>query len=267
MRLCIYSILTIFISVNCVFTQSTASKNVATFTIEAPQLNTSKQIWVYLPNDYHKSEKRYPVLYMHDAQNLFDDKTSYVGEWKVDEYLDTLKSNQAIVIGIEHGNNLRLDELTPFSNEKYGGGNGENYLLFIKNTLKPHVDASFKTITDSQNTTIFGSSLGGLLSFYAVIKYPDTFGKAGVFSASFWYSEEIYQFTENSTLNSSSKFYMLIGSMEGDDNIEYQNKMAQLLVSKGIPSKNFTNLVIEGGKHSESFWSTQFPNAFQWLVN
>ena len=162
--------------------QSTASKQVSVFTIEAPQLNTFKKIWVYLPKSYETSKKQYPVIYMHDAQNLFDAETSYVGEWKVDEYLDTITNNEAIIIGIEHGNEKRTEELNPYINEQYGDGKGDLYLTFIKNTLKPHIDVIYRTLKDPKNTTIIGSSLGGLISFYAVIKFPQTFGNAGVFS-------------------------------------------------------------------------------------
>ena len=117
--------------VNTLFSQqSKASKQVSTFTIEAPQLQSTKKIWLYLPKEYATSKKKYPVIYMHDAQNLFDSKTAYAGEWNIDEKLDSLNA-QVIVVGIEHGNEKRLDELTPYKNEKYGGGNGENYLDFI----------------------------------------------------------------------------------------------------------------------------------------
>lgn len=107
--------------------ESTASKNVSTFTIEAPQLKTTKKIWIYLPEGYLTSAKKYSVIYMHDAQNLFDAKTSFSGEWNVDEKLDSLKA-PVIVVGIEHGNEKRIDELTPYKNEKYGGGNADDYL-------------------------------------------------------------------------------------------------------------------------------------------
>ena len=96
-------------SLNNLFSQeSTASKNVTSFTIDAPQLNGSKKIWMYLPNEYATSKKKYPVIYMHDGQNLFDSKTSYVGEWNIDEKLDSLNA-QVIVVGIEHGNEKRID--------------------------------------------------------------------------------------------------------------------------------------------------------------
>ena len=115
---------------------STASQQVSSFTIEAPQLNTTKKIWVYLPKDYTTSTKKYPVIYMHDGQNLFDAKKSYVGEWNVDETLDSI-SAQVIVIGIENGGEKRMEELTPYKNAKYGGGNADSYLDFIVSTLKP----------------------------------------------------------------------------------------------------------------------------------
>ncbi|MGB7842151.1 MAG: alpha/beta hydrolase-fold protein, partial [Salinimicrobium sp.] len=158
-----------------VFAQSTASPNVSTFEIAAPQLDTIRKIWVYLPENYETSEESYPVLYMHDAQNLFDAATSYSGEWKVDEVLDSLKTPQVIVVGIEHGNDKRIEELTPYPNEKYGGGKADAYVNFLMITLKPHIDATYRTLPDAENTAIMGSSLGGLTSFYAAIKYPETF--------------------------------------------------------------------------------------------
>ena len=131
---------------------STASKQLATFTIKAPQLDTDKKIWIYLPKKYDSAKKKYPVIYMHDAQNLFDAKTSYVGEWNIDEKLDSLNA-QVIIVGIEHGNEKRIDELTPFKNAKYGGGNADNYLRFIVETLKPEIDKKYRTKINTRNST------------------------------------------------------------------------------------------------------------------
>jgi alpha-glucosidase len=247
--------------------QSTASKQVRTFTIAAPQLDTLKTIWVYLPKNYENSEKAYPVIYMHDAQNLFDDETSYVGEWKVDEYLDSLSKNESIIIGIEHGNAKRIDELTPYKHEKYGGGQGDAYITFIKNTLKPHVDVTYRTKTEAENTTIFGSSLGGLISFYAAIKYPETFGKAGVFSPSFWFSEKIYELVESLEISTTSKFYFLVGDKEGDTMVPDQNRMVELLKSKGTNDNQIRNLIIKDGQHNEKLWSENFAAAYNWLFS
>lgn len=154
---------------------------------------------------------------MHDAQNLFDSKTSYAGEWNVDEKLDSINA-QIIVVGIEHGNDKRMEELTPFKNEKYGGGNADAYLQFIVKTLKPEIDRTYrtKTKTKNKNTIIMGSSLGGLVSFYAVLKYPEIFGKAAVFSPSFWFSNKIYAFAnENKKLK--TKIFFMCGDNESED--------------------------------------------------
>lgn len=247
--------------------QSTASQHVDTFIMKAPQLNTDKKIWVYLPKDYQNSQKAYSVIYMHDAQNLFDAKTSYVGEWEVDEYLDSLSEHKAIVIGIEHGNEKRINELTPYSNETYGGGQGDAYLDFIINTLKPHVDSTYRTLSDAKHTTIFGSSLGGLISFYAIVKHPDVFGNAGIFSPSFWINPEIYALVESTKIPESSRFYFAIGSDEGDkDMVPDEKEMVALLKRKGVSEDNVVNKIVEGGKHSEAFWSAYFPDAYQWLI-
>ena len=267
MRLGHFFTLIFTISFYSLYSQSTASEQVTRFTIEAPQLETSKQIWVYLPKNYQNSEKRYPVVYMHDAQNLFDNATSYVGEWKVDEYLDELADKQSIIIGIEHGNEKRKDELTPYPHDTYGGGQGDAYITFIKNTLKPYVDLNYRTKTDASNTTIFGASLGGLISFYATVKYPEVFGKAGVFSASFWFSEKIYELAESSDIPQSSKFFFLIGENEGDSMVPDQERMVALLKSKGVKPDQIQSHIIKDGEHNETLWSTNFGEAYLWLYN
>jgi alpha-glucosidase len=267
MRLQHFYLLLSALILNNIYAQSTASKQITKFVIAAPQLDTLKTIWVYLPKNYGNSEKSYPVIYMHDAQNLFDIETSYVGEWEVDEYMDRLIANESIIIGIEHGNEKRITELTPYKHEKYGGGKGDAYLTFIKNTLKPHIDVTYRTKPEAINTTIFGSSLGGLISFYAVIKYPRTFGKAGVFSPSFWFNDKIYDLVNASAIPETSKFYFLAGTDESEEMVPNQQKMVALLISKGVKKERIENRIIKGGKHNESFWKSYFPDAYHWLVS
>ncbi len=245
---------------------STASKQVATFTIKAPQLNTDKKIWIYLPKKYDSSKKKYPVIYMHDAQNLFDAKTSYVGEWNIDEKFDSLNA-QVIIVGIEHGNEKRIDELTPFKNIKYGGGNADNYLRFIVETLKPEIDTKYRTKADTENTGIIGSSLGGLVSYYAVLKYPEIFGKAGVFSPSFWFNRtEINELTQkNPPLK--AKIYFLCGDNEGDaDVIPDLNTIHNLITEKRDANLNLSKIrIVKGGQHNEKLWRDGFVKAYLWL--
>ena len=248
-----------------VFAQSTASPNVSTYEIAAPQLDTIRKIWVYLPAGYQTSEKRYPVLYMHDAQNLFDTTTAFSGEWRVDEKLDSLKTPQVIVVGIEHGNKKRIEELTPYPNEKYGGGKADAYINFLRNTLKPHIDGTFRTLPEAENTAIMGSSLGGLTSFYAAIKYPETFKKIGVFSPSFWYSDDIYELVKKSRLDKTQKFYFMAGTAEDEEMITDLEKMLNLLEQKGLPQENFKLKIVDEAQHNEASWSREFPQAFEWL--
>jgi len=260
-----FFILIIFISFNSI-AQSTASSNVSHFEIEAPQLDTIKKIWIYLPTSYSNSDKRYPVIYMHDAQNLFDNKTSFVGEWKVDEALDSPDSKEAIIVGIEHGGDKRIDELTPFPHEKYGGGKANAYLDFLLENLKPHIDSTYRSLPGYENTGIFGSSLGGLISFYAALKYPESFGMIGAYSPSFWFNDKIYDFTEEAELNPNTKFYFLAGTAESEEMLPDLKKMIALLMEKGMKTENFKVKYVDGGEHNETMWSENFPETYLWLM-
>lgn len=247
--------------------QSTTTDQVSTFTIDAPQLGMEKKIWIYLPKSYTSSNQHYPVIYMHDAQNLFDASTSYVGEWNVDEHLDSNPELKVIVVGIEHGGEKRIDELTPYKHEKYGGGNGQAYMNFIINTVKPHIDITYRTLKDPVNTTIFGSSLGGLMSFYAVLKYPETFGSAGIFSPSFWYSEEIYRLAQTQMISPLTKFYILVGTKEGENVVSNMEKMVSILKDRGVSNNHIKSKIIQNGEHNEKLWSDNFMEAILWLMD
>ena len=198
---------------------STASSNVSILdeNFKIPQLNRERRIWVYLPPDYENSTASYPVVYMHDGQNIFDTSTAYAGEWNVDETLNKLYKKIGlglIVIGIDNGNSKRLDEYSPWKNKKYGGGEGEAYADFIVNTLKPIVDQKFRTLSNKENTGIIGSSMGGLISYYATLKYADVFGKSGVFSPSFWFSDKSFDFAKTNGNLKETKLFFLAGEKE-----------------------------------------------------
>lgn len=263
MRLKLLFLFSILVSLN-VCGQYSALSEIRIFEHPAPELDTTKTIRIYLPASYENSEKSYPVVYMHDAQNLFDEKTAFAGEWEIDESLDSLKQD-VIIVGIDHGGDQRIDELTPFPNEKYGGGNGEAYVNYIVNNLKPYIDENFRSKPQREHTGIFGSSLGGLISFYAGIKHPETFGKVGVFSPSFWFSESIYDFTENAEITEAIKFYFLAGSAEDETLIPNINKMIRLLEVK-VSEENILFNTVEDGEHNEQLWREAFPKAILWLM-
>jgi predicted alpha/beta superfamily hydrolase len=236
-----------------------------------PQFKRTRRIWVYLPPSYHQNPtERYPVLYMHDAQNLFDPATSFVGEWGIDESLNLLiaqGNKPCIVVGIDHGGDKRISELTPYSNPKYGGGDGDLYVEFIVSTLYPYINQNFRTLSNRENTGIMGSSLGGLISFYAGIKHPEVFGKVGVFSPSFWFSDEIYTFVNIQGKKLDSKFYFLAGQKEDATLVNKVNQMKTLMLNKGFKEDEIFVSIKADGTHSEWFWRREFPNAYKWLFN
>ena len=259
-----YLFLIIFLAAFVMKAQSTASASVSTFTLYSPQLDTEKKIWVYLPQGYQSDlKKKYSVIYMHDAQNLFDKSASLAGEWRVDETLDSLKA-PVIVVGIEHGGDKRLNELTPFPNEKYGGGDADIYLEFIAGTLKPYIDENYRTKPDKKDTAIGGSSLGGLVSLYAVLKYPEVYGKAIVFSPAFWFSKEIYTYAEQSD-KIDAKVYFLAGDSEDENMVPDLDRMFGIISGKIKNKKHLYKKVIPSGKHNEALWAKEFPQAFIWL--
>ena len=248
---------------------SSASENVMVLddAMEMPQLNLKRRIWVYLPPDYKTSKKSYPVLYMHDGQNIFDVATSYAGEWEVDETLNRLQKEnglELIVIGIDNGDENRMNEYSPWENPAVLNPQGDAYLKFIVETLKPKVDSTFRTKTDKSNTAIMGSSMGGLISHYAGLNYSDTFGRIGVFSPSFWISEKGFENAKKKSSSAHNKMYFLMGSREGSDMIDNMERMKNVMLSNGFESDNQNYDIVEGGTHSENFWRMEFPKAISW---
>ncbi|AXG68618.1 enterobactin/ferric enterobactin esterase [Kordia sp. SMS9] len=253
-------------------TISSKQPNVETFSenFKIPQLNKTRKIQVYLPPNYESTEKSYPVLYMHDGQNVFDKATSYAGEWEVDETLNTLHYTHGlhiIVVAIDNSEE-RMQEYTAWTHEKYGTPQGKQYVEFIAKTLKPAIDAKYRTKKDAKNTGIMGSSMGGLISQYAAFAHPDVFGKAGIFSPSFWFSENTFTFTKaNLAKAKNSKLYYVMGEKEGENMVNNLNKMRTLLEKNNFPKDNFTSKFEPNGTHSEVFWRSELKTALLWLFS
>ena len=230
----------------------------------------SHKIWLYLPPNYDTSVENYDVIYMHDAQNLFDDKTSFVGEWEIDETLNMLfkKTGKSfIVVGVENGGEKRIEEYTPWKHEKYGGGKGAIYVDFLANTLKPYIDKKYRTKTDAKNTAIIGSSLGGLISFYGGLKHPEVFGKIGALSTSFWFSNKVTDFAQEKGNQKNTKLYLLVGGKEGNTMVPDTENIAKLLIKHGFPVENIKTKITPEGKHTESFWKAEFLETITFLFN
>jgi predicted alpha/beta superfamily hydrolase len=244
---------------------STASKNVriidTAFLI--PQLKRTRRVWIYLPEDYANSPKKYPVLYMHDGQNVFDDASSFSGEWGVDEFLDSTKERKCIVVAIDHGGNKRINEYCPYDMERFGKGEGDQYIDFLVKTLKPFIDKNYRTLKDKKNTFIAGSSMGGLISMCAVMKYPSVFGGAGVFSPAFWVGPKIFDDIKKKGKTINSMIYFYAGKKEGEqvvpDMLKAFEEMEKLSKSKMI------TVIRDEGQHNEPRWRLEFPLFYKWI--
>jgi predicted alpha/beta superfamily hydrolase len=233
-----------------------------------PQLNRNRRIWIYLPADYATSNKSYPVLYLQDGQNLFDAQTSFAGEWQVDETLTALEQAGdygIIVVGIDNGGANRISEYSPWVNPSLGGGDGDKYIDFIIQTLKPHIDSTYRTLPGRETTGILGSSMGGLIAHYGGLSRQDVFGKVGVFSPSFWFSPQVNTFTRVTPRSHPGKFYFLAGANEGGNMVSNMRKVYDEMLRQGFDSSELKFEVKTDGQHAEWFWGREFGPAYQWL--
>ena len=253
----------------------TASANVQVVdtAFAMPQLGRNRRVWIYLPPGYSTSNKHYPVIYMHDGQNLFDKFTSGYGEWGVDEWLDSMIANgrpACIVVGIDNGGETRMSEYNPYpftwkdsTNSKSFAAEGDAYVDFLSQTLKPFIDKHYRTLPGKENTAVAGSSMGGLISLYTMLKYPLQFGKAGIFSPAFWTAPALDDFTDAQVGKLSGKLFFYMGGQEGktyiDDMIRIQEKLGK------NSSTMIYSIIDPQGKHNEAAWNKWFEEFYKWI--
>lgn len=249
------------------YTETTATKNVSILHPAFPMTNLgrTRRIWLYLPDGYKESKKRYPVIYMHDGQNLFDAHTSYCGEWGVDKIMNTME-DPCIIVGIDNGSLLRLNEYNILDNEEHGPGEGLKYLSFIAKELKPFIDKNYRTQKSASSTLMSGSSMGGLITFYAGLFYPEVFGVLGVFSPSFW-TNPILARELPSLLKEKShrkqRYFFDVGGRENPHMISQMLEVSQELKKHGNPEVE--TVVIPEGEHNESSWGMNFGRFYYWF--
>ncbi|MBC8163505.1 MAG: hypothetical protein H7Z42_20040, partial [Roseiflexaceae bacterium] len=235
----------------------------------SPQLGNSRDILVYLPPGYADSTERYPVIYMHDGQNLFDERTAYSGEWRVDETMGLLAERglSAIVVGIPNVGERRLDEYSPYADAQRGGGWGDQYIGFIADTLKPYIDQAFRTRPERGQTGVVGSSMGGLISLYAYVARPETFGFAALISPALWFATRAIFKTVQETELVPGRIYLDIGLEEGDFALRDARDMRDLLATKGMqPGENLCYLEELDAHHSEVAWAARLHDALVFLL-
>ena len=237
--------------------------------VYSPQLDNERDLLVSLPGGYSARDRRYPVFYMHDGQNLFDPATSFSGSWNVDVAMAevSLDGLDAIVVGIPNMGRERLAEYSPFAHPELGGGRGERYLDFLINTVKPLIDEQYLTAPDRQHTGIVGSSMGGLISLYAFFRHPEVFGFAGILSPSLWLTEaDTFAFIEQAPF-SPGKLYLDVGDQEGERHVAKALRLKDTLESKGYRlGKDLMWVEEEIGHHHESAWGRRFRDALPFLV-
>lgn len=245
--------------------KSSATSNVSVVDTSffIPQLNRTRRVWIYLPSDYKtQASKKFPVMYMHDGQNLFDDTSSFAGEWGLDEFMDTTSLAKSIVVGIDHGASKRLNEYNPYDNAKFGKGEGDEYVDFLVKTLKPYIDNHYRTLANKQNTGIAGSSMGGLISMYAVLKYPDVFSKVGVFSPAFWVAgDSIFEAVKARGGKVNSYIYFYGGKLEGESMVPDMTKVYDQM--KKISKSKMKLVIRDDGRHNEPTWRKEFPEFYR----
>jgi predicted alpha/beta superfamily hydrolase len=237
-------------------------------------LRADRTVLVYLPPGYYDDEqRRYPVLYLHDGQNLFDGATSFIPgqEWRVDETAERLIASgqiePLIIVGIYNTGSDRLDEYTPTRDKKKRGGKGEQYIKLLTDELKPYIDTIYRTKTERENTALGGSSLGGLISLFGGLKRPDVFGKLAILSPSVWWDDKAILSTIAS-LNTKpiTKIWVDIGTNEGSTALPDARLLRDTLQKFGwIEEKDLAYFEAEHAGHNESAWAARFDRVLLFL--
>ncbi|GAB4545911.1 MAG: alpha/beta hydrolase [Anaerolineae bacterium] len=246
----------------------------------SPQFGNTRDILVWLPPAYASDQaRRFPVLYMHDGQNIFDEYTSYAGEWRVDETMTELaaEGDAAIVVGIPNMGDTRIQEYNPYPDPRFPAARGNDYIRFMIETVKPLIDASFRTLPDAPNTGLAGSSMGGLISMHGFLTHPEVFGFCGAFSTAFWFGERQLEATVRQRGAGHGRLYHDIGTAEGHilqnvpdaDNRYFHGvrQLQQALLEVGYrEGENLMYVEDRGARHHESDWARRLPAALRFLL-
>ena len=240
--------------------------------VEIPTLTGKKKrrAYAYLPDDYDLTERRYPVLYMFDGHNLFSDSEATFGKsWGLSDYLDKTQT-PIIVAAVEcnHEGDMRLSEYSPTSFDFHGRhivGRGKKYMDWLCGEFKPFIDANYPTLSDRANTFIAGSSMGGLMTVYALAKYGKYFGGGAALSPSLWIGGEMPAFVERGNYGKNCTLFMDYGEREFGNHEQQKQRFGiafETLCRKGV---NVTARVVPNGNHCEASWEKEVPFFMQVL--
>lgn len=246
---------------------------------ESKILKNRREVAVYLPPQYEKEpERRFPVLYMHDGQNCFNEATSFAGEWQADETAQRLieagEIPPIIIVAVANAGEDRMAEYTPTADERYPeGGHGGKYAKFLMTEVKPFIDKTYRTLPDKPNTGVCGSSLGGLISLYIAAEYPDEVGLCGSVSPSLWWDDRqmIRSIQADSKWTKSCKIWLDMGTAEavekkGDGPVAGSRALSMVLIGAGRkPERDFKYMEVRGGEHNEPAWAKRFDKILKFL--
>jgi predicted alpha/beta superfamily hydrolase len=245
----------------------------------SPELHNYRDVYVYLPPSYAAApsgrrtadpDARFPVIYMHDGQNLFDPELSFSGAWRVDLAMQTAArvGYEAIVVGVANTGGSRIDEYSPFFDDRVGGGGtADRYVDFLLHTLKPTVDAQFRTRPEPASTGVLGSSMGGLVSAYAFFRAPHAFGMCGIMSPALWFADRaILPFVEAADAP-PGRVWLDVGTAEGARTVANVRLLSELLARKGYrEGESLRTVVAAGAAHNEAAWGRRLKKAVPFLL-
>lgn len=248
--------------------------------VDLPGLDRSAEIYAWLPPGYEDGDERYPVLYLHDGDNMFLPERSFAGAcWEVDGAMTALARDgmPAVVVAVPCHPTERGDEYTPYHLPGVGGGRADRYVSFLADHLKPAVDTALRTLTGPEHTLVAGSSLGGVVSAHAWTTRPDTFGGAGIFSPAYWWpdtelGEKALADVERALADGppAGRVYLDVGGREHhlDEQVrrlyvEHAARLATALTQAQVPLRYVFD---SAAYHFETAWAERFPAAAAWLL-
>jgi predicted alpha/beta superfamily hydrolase len=234
----------------------------------------SRDIVVWLPAEYD-GNARYPVLYMHDGQNLFDPDTAFLKgqHWRVGETTQELiakgRIEPLIIVGINNSGPRRVHEYTPTRDPRLGGGRAADYGRMIVEELKPYIDETYRTRPDAASTAIAGSSLGGLVTLYLGLTYPRVFSRLAVLSPSVWWDRRvILKQVRQTRPKPPLRIWVDMGTAEGRRGLEDARLLKAALVGAGWEiGRDLHYAEYEGATHSEEAWAARFGLVLEWLFS
>ncbi len=237
-------------------------------------LRNERDLVVYLPPSYDQQPWRhFPVLYLHDGQNLFDGSTSFIPgmDWHVGQTADRcIQSGEVeplIIVGIYNAGKARIREYTPTRVPRLGGGRADRYAKFLIQELKPFVDAGYRTLSGPVHTGLGGSSLGGLVSLYLGLKLPNVFGKLAALSPSVWWNQHVmHRFAAGAQVNPRPRIWLDIGTKEGPRIVQDVEQFRDVLLGKGWRLEQDLHYErVEGAEHNEAAWARRVAPFLQFL--